>query len=253
MKTSEALPDSVRFPGPDPVTSEPIWEQYATIAAELKAALAREQDLLREKGELLRHEELMAQEFEHRLVNSLQLIVSLLSMQSQAATTDEAAAQLTVAARRVASIGRVHRRLHLLDHRDSVELKRYLQGLCEDLSALLLHERAGSAVTVTGVEVRLPVALGIPLGFIVNEMITNSVKYAKGNITVRIETSAAAHLLSVTDDGPGLPAGFDPAAGKGLGMKIVRSLVKQIGGTMQFAPGEGGRGTCFTVAFPPQS
>jgi two-component sensor histidine kinase len=79
------------------------------------------------------------------------------------------------------------------------------------------------------------------------------VKYAAGKISVRIETASAVHLLSVIDDGPGLPEGFDPAASKGLGMKIVRSLVRQIGGTMQFAPGEGGRGTCFSVSFPPQS
>jgi two-component sensor histidine kinase len=255
MKSSGLLTErEAHFPGRQGVSgSEPIWEQHATLAAELKAALAREQDLLREKAELLRHEELMAQEFEHRLVNSLQLIVSLLSMQGQAAKTEEVAAQLAIAARRVASIGRVHRRLHLLDHRHSVELKRYLQGLCEDLSDLLLYQGAGPAISVTGDEVRLPAALGIPLGFIVNELITNSVKYAAGNINVRIETASAAHLLSVIDDGPGLPQGFDPAASKGLGMKIVRSLVGQIGGTMQFAPGEGGRGTCFSVSFRPQT
>jgi signal transduction histidine kinase len=84
-------------------------------------------------------------------------------------------------------------------------------------------------------------------------MSTNSVKYAKGNITVRIETSATAHSLSVTDDGDGsgLPAEFDPANGSGLGMKIVQSLVRQINGTLQSSPGAGG-GTRFTVAFAPQ-
>jgi two-component system, sensor histidine kinase PdtaS len=57
------------------------------------------------------------------------------------------------------------------------------------------------------------------------------------------------HSLSVLDDGPGLPAEFDPAASKGLGMKIVGSLVKQIGGKMQFASGENGRGSRFTLTF----
>jgi two-component sensor histidine kinase len=159
---------------------------------------------------------------------------------------------LSVAARRVASIGRVHRRLHLLDLRETVVLKSYLQGLCDDLAGLLLHEGVGPTVTVTGSEIRLPVAMGIPLGFIVNELITNSVKYATGKITVHVGTTEAGNVLSVTDEGSGLPAGFDPAAGTGLGMKIVRSLVTQIGGTMSFAPGDGGRGTCFTVLFPLQ-
>jgi two-component system, sensor histidine kinase PdtaS len=222
-------------------------------AAELQAALAREEKLLRERADLLQRQELLTQEFEHRLVNSLQLVVSLLSLQSRAATTAEAAAQLTIAATRVAAFGRVHRQLHLLDHQETVDFKQYLQGLCADLSGLLFSDGAGCAVAVTGADVKLPTALAIPLGFIVNELITNSAKYAQGNIAVRIESSATGHLLSVSDDGPGLPVGFDPAHSSGLGMKILRSLVKQIGGTLEFAAEDGGRGTRVTVALPRQA
>jgi two-component system, sensor histidine kinase PdtaS len=90
----------------------------------------------------------------------------------------------------------------------------------------------------------------IPLGFIVNELITNSAKYARNNITVRLETTATiGHSLSVLDDGPGLPAGFDPAESKGLGMKIISSLVKQIGGKLQIVLGANGHGAAFTVTF----
>jgi two-component sensor histidine kinase len=117
---------------------------------------------------------------------------------------------------------------------------------------LLLQERAGRAVVVSGTNVKLPTALGIPLGFIVSELITNSAKYAKGNITVRMEKSATGYLLSVSDDGPGLPAAYDPGRSKGLGMKIIQTLVKQIGGALQFAPRDGGRATRVTVAFRPQ-
>ena len=81
---------------------------------------------------------------------------------------------------------------------------------------------------------------------------TNSSKYATGNITVRMERSAAAYLLSVSDGGPGLPAEFAPAASSGLGMKIIQALVKEIGGTLLFAPGDGGHGTRITVAFEVQ-
>ena len=102
---------------------------------------------------------------------------------------------------------------------------------------------------VTGTDVRVPTALGIPLGFIVNELITNAAKYAKGNITVRFETSPAGHRLSVTDEGPGLPPGFVPTDSKGLGMKIVLALVKQISGALQVGPGDGGRGARMVVTF----
>jgi two-component system, sensor histidine kinase PdtaS len=228
------------------------WKKYLATKAALTAALVREKKSLREKGELLRRQDILTQEFEHRLANSLQLIVGLLSLQSSAATTVEAAEQLTIAAKRVTALGRVHQRLHLLDRRRNVQFKQYLQDLCDDLSDLLLQEKAGRAVVVSGTNVKLPTVLGIPLGFIVSELITNSAKYAKGNITVRMEKSATGHLLSVSDDGPGLPAAYDPARSKGLGMEIVQTLVKQIGGALQFAPGDGGHGTRVTVAFRPQ-
>src|SRR4051812_27153624 len=92
-----------------------LWKTHAETKAELVAALAREQELLHVRAELLVRQNLLAQEFEHRLVNSLQLVTSLLSLQSRTATTPEAAAQLLLAANRVAAIARVHRRLHLLD------------------------------------------------------------------------------------------------------------------------------------------
>ena len=83
---------------------------------------------------------MLAEEFEHRLINSLQVIVSLLSLQSRAAKAPEASEQLMIAAKRVASLGRVHRRLHVLDLQTSVDFKRYLTELCDDLMALLFND-----------------------------------------------------------------------------------------------------------------
>ena len=220
------------------------------LTAELREALDREQVLLQEKHELSERQVMLAHEFEHRLVNGLQLIVSLLSMQSRTATTPEAADQLKIAARRVAALGRVHRRLHLLDLQDHVEFKDYLQHLCEDLSGLLVQDGSGYAIVVEGANVEIPTTMAIPLGFIVNELITNSAKYAEGHVSVRIEaTSPTDRSLSVVDDGPGMPAGFKPEDSKGLGMKIVLSLVRQIGGELHILPGDNGRGTRFTVKF----
>jgi two-component system, sensor histidine kinase PdtaS len=229
-----------------------VWKAYSATKAELTAALAREDEFRREKSELLQHQDVLAQEFEHRLVNSLQSVVSLLSLQSRVARTVEAASQLINAARRVGAAGRVHRRLHLLDHQKNVEFKQYLQDLCDDLSGLLLPEGSGRTAVVAATSVKLSTSLAIPLGFIVSELMTNSSKYATGNITVRMERSAAAYLLSVSDGGPGLPAEFAPAASGGLGMKIIQALVKEIGGTLLFAPGDGGHGTRITVAFEVQ-
>jgi len=220
------------------------------LTADLQAALAREQALLREKHDLMLRQAMLTQEFEHRLVNGLQLIVSLLSLQSRAAPTPEASSQLLIAAGRVAALGRVHRRLHLLDHQDHVEFGRYLQTLCDDLSGLLSREGTGHAIVIEAANAEIPTVLAIPLGFLVNELITNSAKHANGHIVVRFEATAPAqYSLSVSDDGPGLPAGFLPANSKGLGMKIMLALTKQIGGTLHISSNDNGRGARFTVTF----
>ena len=170
----------------------------------MQAALAREAALRREMADLTVRQAMLAQEFEHRLINGLQVISSLLSLQSRAAKSPEAAEQLTIAATRVAALGRVHRRLHLLDHQDHVEFKPYLEHLCEDLSRLLCEKSGECAILVDCEETEIPTTFAIPLGFIVNELITNSVKYAKGDIAVRFETKApGCHSLSVSDGGPG--------------------------------------------------
>jgi len=233
------------------VRGKHVPRRHVRATAQLKNALAREDALLRERSDLLQRHEMMAQEFEHRLFNSLQLIVSLLWLQSRAAATPEAAAQLNIAADRVSALGRVHRRLHGLDHQERVELKQYIQRLCKDLSGLLFQGEIKRAIVVEGADVEIATALGIPLGFIVSELITNSAKYARGTISVRLGTASPdGYWLSVSDAGPGLPADFDAAAGgRGLGMKIIRSLVKQIGGELHTAPSDAGRGACFTVTF----
>jgi two-component sensor histidine kinase len=233
------------------VREKDVRQQHAATTAQLNNALAREKALQRENSDLLQCQDVMAQEFEHRLLNSLQLVVSLLWLQSRAAGTREAATQLNIAADRVAALGRVHRRLHLLDHQERVKFKKYLTHLCTDLSGLLFREGTKRAIVVKGANVEIPTTLGIPLGFIVNELITNSAKHAEGNIIVRLGTVLGhSHSLSVSDDGPKSSTEFDPVGGSGLGMKIIQSLVKQIGGEFHTAHAEAGRGACFTITFP---
>jgi two-component sensor histidine kinase len=206
-------------------------------------------DLLQQKDVLLEQKAMLAREFDHRLLNNLQLISSLLSLQSRTTKNPEAAAQLSIAGSRVAALGRVHRRLHVLDHLETVEFKQYISRLCEDLSGMLFHDQPKHAIIVEGKDIEIPTLLGIPLGFIVNELVTNSAKYAKGTITVRLESMPEGYSLSVLDEGPGLPKGFAPSGHKGLGMKIIQSLVKQIGGELQIGRGDHDRGSRFTILF----
>lgn len=96
----------------------------------------------------------------------------------------------------------------------------------------------------------VPAATAIPLSLIANELITNAAKHGRGTITVRLEApTEGGHLLSVCNDGPALPQGFDPAASAGLGMKIVLALVEQIGGKLRIDRCGQCQGTRFAVAF----
>ena len=106
-------------------------------------------------------------------------------------------------------------------------------------------------IVVEGAQIEIPAALGVPLGFIVNELITNAAKHGQGNVTVNLETTPElGHCLSVSNSGPGLPDGFHPDSRKGLGLSIVQSLVRQINGRLQVLQGPGPEGVCFNVFFP---
>ena len=209
--------------------------QYRSTQIQLREALAREEALLRQRSELIKQQAILSKESDHRLLNGVQMIVSLLSLQSRASANAEAALQLAVAANRVATIGRVHRRLHCFDNVKTIAFTQYLREFCRDLSPMLFSEEClEQVIVVEGTEIKLPTITGIPLAFIVNELITNAAKYGRGRITVKLEPNPGkGYALSVSNDGPVLPEGFDPAACKGLGMRIIRSLVERIGGELQ--------------------
>jgi len=115
---------------------------------------------------------------------------------------------------------------------------------------MLSAQHPDRAIVVEGTEIELPAITAIPLGFIANELITNAAKYGTGRITISLESNpGTGYALSVSNDGPGLPEGFDPTSRKGLGMRIVQSLVARIGGELRIGPGLGDQGARFTVLF----
>jgi two-component sensor histidine kinase len=218
--------------------------------AELRKALQQAQRQLVRKDKRIQQTELLRRESDHRLLNGLQMVASLLSTQSRLTKDSEAAAQLNSAANRVVIIGSVHRRLHALDCVESVELKQYLETLCQDMAGMLPIERPKNTLVVEGITLTVPTVIGIPLGFIVSELVTNSARHAKGKIAVSLAGNRrTGYALSVSDAGPGVPEGFDPAKSKGLGMKIVLSFVKLIDGQLLIDRGEKGQGARFTVRF----
>ena len=224
--------------------------QRRSLEIRLRDALAESEARLRQQDELIQRQELLSKESDHRLMNDLQMTISLLSLQSRASTNEEAAAQLAVAANRVSMIARIHHRLHSYDGVKAIEFRKFLEDFGRDFTAMLSSDERPEQVLVEGIEINLPAAIAIPLGFIVSELIANAAKYGNGWIAVRLQPDPAyGYALSVSDGGPALPEGFDPGASKGLGMRIVQSFARQIGGELRIGRGDDGQGAQFTVLF----
>jgi two-component sensor histidine kinase len=202
-----------------------------------------------EKDAALQRSAIMKKEIDHRVMNSLQMISSLLAVQSRALGTSEASHQLSIAASRVSTIAKVHRHIYESESVSSTNCKVYLERLCRDLSDMLASDN-GSNVIVEAVDAEIPTERIVPIGLIVNELVTNAAKHGGGKITVSLaHADPDRYVLSVSDDGAGLPADFNPTTARGLGMKVVSVLVQQLGGELHFGGAEGAQGARFTVLF----
>ena len=191
---------------------------------------------------------IMAGENDHRTMNSLQFVSSLLNLQSRAVRSTEAAGQLTAAANRVSAVARVHRTFAAEPTAERLPILAHLRRLCGELADIL-----ESAVEVDGIEASIAVDQILALGLIANELITNAKKHGAGSIRVTFTKGGPGEYeLSVLDEGPGLPAGFAPdrRAPGSLGMKLVALLAGQLGGRLSAGANPAGRGACFTVTFP---
>jgi len=184
----------------------------------LKAALDRHQVLLKE--------------ISHRVKNSLQIVSSMLHLQASTADDEGITAQLADASSRVSAVGRAYERLAYDGDVENIDLRTYLQAVCADA----MNATFNCKLHFDGADgIWLYADRAISLALIVNELVTNAVKHAfpnghEGHIFVRlVRQDANTALVSVRDDGIGLPPDFDLSMSKGLGMRIVAVLAKQLG------------------------
>lgn len=190
--------------------------------------------------------EIMAREIDHRVMNSLQFISSLLVMQSRtpglaAVASDE----LQAAAARVAAVARVHRNFYS-DAAAEVSCITFIRRLCADLSSIL-----GKPIHVHGDEGNVPTTRIQTIGILVNELVTNAAKHSMGRIDVAFTIGGHTQELQVCDDGAGLPADFNPDENvTGLGMRVLKTLTRQLDGRMTTRSNPLGHGACFTITFP---
>lgn len=205
------------------------------------------------RAALDRHQVLL-DEMNHRVKNSLMIVSSMLQLQASEVGDPVVTQHLTEAAQRVTAIGQVHDQLSRGSDVERMDIGRYIESVCKDLDASVPQCAVRSEMQ-PGIEIASDRAISTAL--IVNELIANAAKYASpgragGEIRVRISAEDNDALsISVRDEGEGLPADFDLARPKGLGMRIVMAFVGQLGGTM--AVQQHDPGTEFVITIPRQA
>jgi PAS domain S-box-containing protein len=184
-----------------------------------------------EKDKALARVQMLVREMSHRIKNNLQMVSSLLSMQQCASTDPHARECLSRARERVSTIARLHNSLYRTADFESLDTQEYLSGLCRHIGEVMV---AGRPIAfITQIESH-PIGIdrAVPLGLVVNELVTNAVKHAfgegGGEIRVSLTREGDELVLRVKDTGKGLPC----VSGKGLGMRMVRVFADQLGGTL---------------------
>jgi PAS domain S-box-containing protein len=190
----------------------------------------------------LREKEVLLREIHHRVKNNLQVISSLLSLQSESIGEGEAAAAFEDAQVRIRSMALIHEILYQSSNLAQVNLAAYTRRLAEELLRLVVETD----------EVWLRAEQAMPCGLILNELIANCVKHAfpdgrSGMVRVTLRTEAASQvILSVGDSGVGFPPEVDFRHTDSLGLQLICLLTEQLSGTITLDRSEGTR---FTIRF----
>lgn len=213
----------------------------------------RVQERTAELSAMLREREVLLREIHHRVKNNLQVISSLINLQRVRFPGDAATEALRQCQGRVLTIARVHELLYRANDASRIPLAEYVKALVagiEDMGARTPRVRIETDID----DVSLSVESGVPCGLILNELITNALKHGftgerSGSVRVAVRRLAGTELsLEVSDDGLGLPPGFDPNHSASLGLTITRLLAHQLKGELS-ARATPGR-TTFQVRFP---
>ena len=216
----------------------------------LGMAIERERHERNMTAALERHD-FLRKEMNHRVNNSLTIVVSMLRLQARGNDDPKFTPQLEEAANRVAAIARAHHHLYRAADTERLDVGAYVETICQDLD-----DSIGQCEIIAdlqrGIEISTDRAISSAL--IVNELIANAVKYAyqgeaNGRVWVRVAMLAGDQFsIVVRDEGIGLPAGFDPGGGGRLGMRIILALVDQLKGELTFRSNN--PGTEFVVTAP---
>lgn len=210
------------------------------------------QKLLDEKENLLTEKEWLIKEIHHRVNNNLQIVMSLLNSQSAYLDSDSAIMAIRDSQHRMRAMSLIHQKLYQSDKMATIDMQVYIQELTSYLDDNFnVNNRIKFELDITPIE--LDLAQAVPLGLILNEAITNAIKYAfpgnkRGSVTISMQRQTDGHIqLNITDNGKGLPPAFDVAGSHSLGMSLIQGLTKQLNGSFEM---KSDQGVTVMVTFP---
>ncbi|MBN1612906.1 MAG: ATP-binding protein [Deltaproteobacteria bacterium] len=229
------------------IASEDGQECRAVLAdiTKLKQAEAQVLASLREKETLLR-------EIHHRVKNNLQVVSSLLSLQSVYLKDKRAIEIFDESRSRINTIAMVHTKLYQSKNLAAVDCADFIEDSADGLLQIYGGEAAAVKIRTDARGVFLDIDLAIPCGLILNELIANALKHAfpdkrEGEIRIAMREDGGRYILTVTDNGAGFPDGINFRDTASLGLQLVDILVKQLQGRIAL---ETNGGTAFVVSFP---
>jgi two-component system, sensor histidine kinase PdtaS len=235
------------------VTISPIKDEKGVIVG--ASAVARDVTDRRTIEELnrlqLKEKELLLQEVHHRVKNNLQVISSLLDLRSRSINDKTLQAVFSESVDRIRAMSLIHESLYKTEELSRIDFNRYLTNLTQQL----FRTRESSqniTFAMTGDKYFLPVSTAVPLGLVMNELITNALKYAfvniqVGNISIDVRLNDQTATIIFADDGVGMPKEIKFATAQSFGFRIVKLLIAQLEGSIESLEG---RGTKYKILFP---
>lgn len=222
--------------------------QYLLGVAEDITDLKATENMLKES---LKMKEVLLREIHHRVKNNMQIISSLLNLQADYVQEQETKNVLKDSQSRVKSMAMIHEKLYMAEDLSHVNFKEYAEKLVVDIFYSYGIEVGTIELNLNVEEIELNMETAIPLGLILNEFIINSLKYAftnmeKPSITVQLQIVDDKYVLTVSDNGKGLPEDIDLETVDSLGLKLVNNLVNQIDGDISI---DRSHGTEFKISF----
>lgn len=213
--------------------------------------------LAREKDELLKDKDVLFEELQHRVANTLQIIASIILMKARVVQSEETRFHLQDAHKRVISVAAVQKQLHASGATGSIEIAPYLTRLCESLATSMIGDSRPILLKVIGQPGSASSREAESLGLIVTELVMNALKHAfpgdkaKGQISVAYDRAGTNWKLSISDNGTGKSDGVGAHEKSGLGTGIIKALSNQLDAQVETLTGPEGTTVSITHAtFP---